>query len=102
VGGWVGGWVGGCGQPALLHHMMKAEHGTCPARGGAQVPAPLREIASADEYMARLPEFDAEMSSRLSEAEAAGEVRGDAHGWVCERRRRLLPGEGQQGGVGCM
>lgn len=37
------------------------------------VPEPLRGCATADEYMARLPEFDAEMDAKLKEADAAGE-----------------------------
>lgn len=38
------------------------------------VAEPLRACASGDEYMARLPEFDAEMTARAAEADAAGEV----------------------------
>lgn len=38
------------------------------------VPEPLRSAATAEEYLARLPEFDAAMAARLSEAEARGEV----------------------------
>lgn len=37
------------------------------------VPEPLREIASADEFMAALPQYDADMATRLEEASAAGE-----------------------------
>ena len=37
------------------------------------VPAALRDIASADEFMARLPQHDGEMAALLSDAEAAGE-----------------------------
>jgi len=38
------------------------------------VPGPLRAVASGADYMARLPEFDGEMATRLKEAEASGEV----------------------------
>ena len=38
------------------------------------VPEALRGCATAEEYMARLPEFDAEMDALLMEADAAGEV----------------------------
>eukprot|EP00271_Cylindrocystis_brebissonii_P004896 TRINITY_DN16821_c0_g1_i1.p1 TRINITY_DN16821_c0_g1~~TRINITY_DN16821_c0_g1_i1.p1 ORF type:complete len:958 (-),score=174.47 TRINITY_DN16821_c0_g1_i1:780-3653(-) len=38
------------------------------------VPAALQSLSSADEFMARLPEFDAELASRRREAESAGEV----------------------------
>jgi len=38
------------------------------------VPEPLRALAGGDEYLARLPEFDGEMSERLKAAEASGEV----------------------------
>ena len=38
------------------------------------VPEPLRALKGGDEYMARLPEFDAAMETRLKEAEASGEV----------------------------
>jgi aspartokinase/homoserine dehydrogenase 1 len=31
-------------------------------------------VPSGDEYMQRLPEFDADMAGRLKEAEAGGEV----------------------------
>lgn len=37
------------------------------------VPEPLRDIASADEFMAALPQYDADMAARLEEASAAGE-----------------------------
>ena len=37
------------------------------------VPEPLRDVASADEFMARLPEFDGEMTARVAEAAARGE-----------------------------
>lgn len=37
------------------------------------VPEPLRDVKSADEYMQRLPEFDADMAKQAAEAEAAGE-----------------------------
>lgn len=39
-----------------------------------QVPEPLRACQTADEYMKRLPEFDGEMSAKLEEAKASGEV----------------------------
>ena len=39
------------------------------------VPEPLRALKGGDEYMARLPEFDADMEIKLREAEATGEVR---------------------------
>jgi aspartokinase/homoserine dehydrogenase 1 len=38
------------------------------------VPEPLRALRGGDEYMARLPEFDKEMETKLKEAEATGEV----------------------------
>jgi bifunctional aspartokinase / homoserine dehydrogenase 1 len=38
------------------------------------VPEPLRACPTADEYLARLPEFDQEMAARLASAEASGEV----------------------------
>ena len=37
------------------------------------VPEPLQSIASADEFMARLPEFDGLMAQQLDEATAAGD-----------------------------
>lgn len=37
------------------------------------VPAPLRAVVDPAEYMARLPEFDAEMSEKLMSAKADGE-----------------------------
>ena len=37
------------------------------------VPEPLQSIASADEFMARLPEFDGLMAQQLDEASAAGD-----------------------------
>ena len=37
------------------------------------VPEPLREVASAEDFMARLPEFDGEMTTRVAEAAARGE-----------------------------
>ena len=37
------------------------------------VPEPLRDAASADDFMARLPEFDGEMTTRVAEATARGE-----------------------------
>ncbi len=39
-----------------------------------QVPEALRDLPSAEEYLARLPDYDADMATRLSEADAAGEV----------------------------
>lgn len=39
-----------------------------------QVPEPLRAVTSADEYMKRLPDFDADMTKKLEEAKASGEV----------------------------
>ena len=38
------------------------------------VPAPLRACKTADEFLARLPEFDAEMSRAQREAAAAGQA----------------------------
>mmetsp|Transcript_23921 Transcript_23921/g.74812 ORF Transcript_23921/g.74812 Transcript_23921/m.74812 type:complete len:938 (-) Transcript_23921:174-2987(-) len=38
------------------------------------VPEPLRDTASVEEYMSRLPDFDGEMSEKMAEAEANGEV----------------------------
>ena len=38
------------------------------------VPEPLRALKGGDEYMSRLPEFDAEMEKQLKSAEATGEV----------------------------
>ena len=37
------------------------------------VPEPLRSIASADEFMAALPQYDGEMAQQLDEATAAGD-----------------------------
>ena len=37
------------------------------------VPEPLQSIASADEFMARLPEYDGLMAQQLEEAAAAGD-----------------------------
>jgi aspartokinase/homoserine dehydrogenase 1 len=39
-----------------------------------QVPEPLRAVSSAEEYMRALPQYDADMESKLKEAEASGEV----------------------------
>eukprot|EP00271_Cylindrocystis_brebissonii_P015587 TRINITY_DN38521_c0_g1_i1.p1 TRINITY_DN38521_c0_g1~~TRINITY_DN38521_c0_g1_i1.p1 ORF type:complete len:958 (-),score=178.08 TRINITY_DN38521_c0_g1_i1:163-3036(-) len=38
------------------------------------VPAPLQSLSSADEFLARLPEFDAEIAARRSDAQSSGEV----------------------------
>jgi bifunctional aspartokinase / homoserine dehydrogenase 1 len=38
------------------------------------VPEPLRALTTSAEYMARLPDFDADMGSRLEAARAAGDV----------------------------
>ncbi len=37
------------------------------------VPAPLQNVASADEFMQQLPQYDADLAQQVSEAEAAGE-----------------------------
>ena len=37
------------------------------------VPEPLRSIASADEFIAALPQYDDEMAQQLDEATAAGD-----------------------------
>ena len=37
------------------------------------VPEALRDVASVDEFMARLPDFDGELAEQLSAADAAGE-----------------------------
>ena len=37
------------------------------------VPEPLRSIASADEFMAALPQYDGEMAQQLDNATAAGD-----------------------------
>ena len=37
------------------------------------VPEPLRDVASVDDFMARLPEFDGDIAEQLAAAEAAGE-----------------------------
>ena len=50
---------------------MMVELGDVPVH--SLVPEPLRDIASADEFMAALPQFDDEMAARLEEASAAGE-----------------------------
>ena len=50
---------------------MSVELSDVPVR--SLVPGPLQSVATADEYMARLPEFDGEMAALLAEAEAAGE-----------------------------
>eukprot|EP00878_Enallax_costatus_P021378 GHUV01022628.1.p1 GENE.GHUV01022628.1~~GHUV01022628.1.p1 ORF type:complete len:501 (+),score=176.91 GHUV01022628.1:491-1993(+) len=38
------------------------------------VPEPLQTVQSAEEYMKRLPEFDADMTRKVEEAKASGEV----------------------------
>ncbi|CAI5498311.1 unnamed protein product [Closterium sp. Naga37s-1] len=38
------------------------------------VPKPLEDVASADEFLARLPEFDSDITDKLKEAQAANEV----------------------------
>lgn len=38
------------------------------------VPEPLQSVASAEEFMQRLPDFDAELAQQVSEASDAGEV----------------------------
>jgi aspartokinase/homoserine dehydrogenase 1 len=38
------------------------------------VPAELQSVATAEEYLSRLPDFDGDMASRLASAEASGEV----------------------------
>lgn len=38
------------------------------------VPGPLQDVTTAEEYMRRLPEFDAEMEARRAEAEETGQV----------------------------
>lgn len=40
----------------------------------SQVPEPLRSCKTAEEYMSRLPEFDADMAAKLDAARASGEV----------------------------
>jgi hypothetical protein len=37
------------------------------------VPEPLRTVATADEFMAALPQYDGDMAAQLEEAQAAGE-----------------------------
>ena len=37
------------------------------------VPEALRDVASVDEFMARLPDFDGELAEQLATADAAGE-----------------------------
>ena len=37
------------------------------------VPEPLQNVASADEFMQRLPDYDAELAQQVSEASDAGE-----------------------------
>lgn len=49
-----------------------AQMAACPY--SLQVPEPLRAVQSAEEYMKRLPEFDADMTRKLEEAQASGEV----------------------------
>ena len=50
---------------------MNVELGDVPVR--SLVPEPLQGLATGEEYMQRLPEFDGEMAALLAEAEAAGE-----------------------------
>ncbi|CAI7930688.1 unnamed protein product [Closterium sp. NIES-54] len=38
------------------------------------VPKPLEDVASADEFLARLPDFDSDITDKLKEAQAANEV----------------------------
>jgi hypothetical protein len=37
------------------------------------VPAPLQNVASADDFMQQLPQYDADLAQQVSEADAAGE-----------------------------
>lgn len=37
------------------------------------VPAPLQNVASADDFMQQLPQYDADLAQQVSEAEAVGE-----------------------------
>lgn len=62
------------------------------------VPEPLRGVKSADEYMKRLPEFDAEMDRLQKEAAEAGECLR----YVGESSREgcVYGGDGVTGGVG--
>lgn len=54
------------------------------------VPEPLRDIESADDFMAALPQYDADMAARLEEASAAGECLrfvGARHSLLCTQSR---------------
>lgn len=46
----------------------------CVCAISSQVPEPLRAVASGQEYMQRLPEFDDDMAKKLQEAQASGDV----------------------------
>lgn len=50
------------------------------------VPKPLQSVASSEEYMAQLPNFDGEMAAKLKEAEDSGECLR----YVGEHSARLL------------
>ena len=50
------------------------------------VPEPLRDVASVDDFMARLPEFDGGIAEQLAKAEAAGECLRFVGASPCEMR----------------
>ncbi|GBF98799.1 bifunctional aspartate kinase homoserine dehydrogenase [Raphidocelis subcapitata] len=70
-GGLLGGGLGGV---AILAREcgMQVELDDIPVE--SLVPAPLRAVPTAAEYLSRLPDFDSDMAARLKEAEAGGEV----------------------------
>ena len=56
------------------------------------VPEQLRSIASADEFMAALPQYDDQMAQQLDEATAAGDCLrfvGEAQLWTCHCQSKL-------------
>jgi aspartokinase/homoserine dehydrogenase 1 len=61
----------GAGQPGGRAAVVRGRRG---AGVGATSPALAAVSTHPPEYMARLPEFDADMDAKLREAEASGEV----------------------------
>lgn len=56
------------------------------------VPEPLRDVASVDDFMARLPEFDGDIAEQLAAAEAAGECLRFVGAWAhCCKLWSLAP-----------
>ena len=53
------------------------------------VPEPLRGLASPDDFLARLPEFDGDLAQQLAAAEAAGECLRFVGAPRCKPRRAI-------------